>query len=90
MKREYSISNPPLPLRFLSGREVCKFTSLSRTTIWRRARSGDFPTPVQISPGRIAWLEHEISAWIETRIPADHRLVTTVLCATANRKIPKS
>ena len=28
--------------------EVVKLTGLSKTTIWRRVRSGDFPLPVKL------------------------------------------
>ncbi len=62
------------PLRLLAAREVCKSTSLSRSTLWRLVRDGDFPPSIKISSARIAWLEHEVAAWIKNRIPADHRL----------------
>jgi len=37
---------------------------LSRSTIWRRIRDGNFPAPIQISPGRVAWLDRDILAWM--------------------------
>jgi len=40
---------------------------LSRTTIWRLQRRGYFPLSVRLSPGRVGWLESEISAWLAER-----------------------
>jgi len=51
----------------LSVAEVCRITSLSRTTVWRMERAGDFPRRRQLSPGRVAWLESEIQQWIAAR-----------------------
>ncbi len=54
-------------MRLLHYREVVARTGLSRTTIWRLVRAGDFPRPVRISPGRTGFLEDEVSDWIETK-----------------------
>ena len=54
--------------RFLSINEVCKLTSLSRTSIHNHRQTGDFPTPVRISEKRIAFLASEIEIWIKQRI----------------------
>lgn len=50
--------------RLISGREVQARTSLSRVTIWRRVRAGDFPAAVSLGANRIAWREAEVTAWI--------------------------
>lgn len=42
-------------------------TSLSRTSVWRGVREGWFPSPVTVSPGRIAWFEDEVSSWLASR-----------------------
>ena len=49
--------------RVLSWRAVREMTGLSRTTAWRLQRSGAFPRPVRLSPGRVGWREGEIAAW---------------------------
>lgn len=53
--------------RFLPWRKVRDITGLGRTTAWRLRRAGDFPHPVPISPGRVAWRERDIAHWNETR-----------------------
>jgi predicted DNA-binding transcriptional regulator AlpA len=54
--------------RLLSEHEVCRRSSLSRVTIWRLQKAGRFPPHAQISPGRKAWSESAISAWIDARL----------------------
>lgn len=51
------------PDRVLSWRSVREMTGISRTTAWRLQRSGAFPQPVKLSPGRVGWREGEIAAW---------------------------
>lgn len=53
--------------RWLRWREVGDLTGLGRTTAWRMRQVGDFPDPVQLSPGRVAWRERDIAIWNETR-----------------------
>ena len=53
--------------RFLGWRQVRDLTGLGRTTAWRMRQAGDFPDPVPISPGRVAWRERDIAAWNESR-----------------------
>ena len=45
-------------------------TGLSRSEIYRRVQSGDFPAPVKLGERASAWPEHEVTAWCEARIAA--------------------
>ena len=56
--------------RLLAPKEVVKRTSLSRTTLWRLSRSGAFPKPISLSPGRRGWPESAIAQWINDRVEA--------------------
>lgn len=47
--------------------EVLRRTGLSRTSIWRRVREGDFPAPHQLGPNSIGWPESEIDEWLDNR-----------------------
>ncbi len=38
---------------------------LSRTTIWRLVRSGDFPSPVRLGGRVTVWFESEIRQYLE-------------------------
>jgi len=57
--------------RFLAPLVVTDRTSLSRTTLWRMVRAGKFPKPISISPGRVAWSEAEVNAWMVARVSDD-------------------
>lgn len=43
--------------------EAERKTGLHRSTLWRKYRAGEFPTPTFIGERR-SWLESEIDAWI--------------------------
>lgn len=44
---------------------------LSRSTLWRKIRSGDFPRPVRISTNAVAWRADDIRCWINN--PSGYR-----------------
>lgn len=56
------------PLSLLRLREVCRRTCKSRSEIYRRIAAGDFPPPVKLGERASAWPEHEVTAWIASRI----------------------
>lgn len=61
---------PPGGPRLISGPEVQARLSVSRCTVWRMVRRGDFPAPVRVSPGRVAWSAGDVDAWIAGKIAA--------------------
>lgn len=80
IRSSMNLSDTPSPPRerpetqrngtMMSGAEVygpkgC--TSLSRTTIWRAVRAGNFPVPLRLTGGRVAWLRAEVHAWMDAR-----------------------
>ena len=52
-------------LRFPAVRER---TGLSRSTIWRLEREGDFPKHRRISANAVAWVEDEVASWIHSKV----------------------
>lgn len=50
--------------------EVLRRCGISNSTLHRLINAGDFPTPIQISPRAVAWIEEEVTVWIEQRIEA--------------------
>ena len=52
--------------RILRYRDLTDMGFGSRVTIWRRVRSGDFPTPHDVLD-RPAWFPEEIESWLEKR-----------------------
>lgn len=51
------------PGRMLKIGEVIEQTSLSRRSIYRLMRAGQFPKSRKLSPQRVAWSEGEVEAW---------------------------
>lgn len=54
--------------KFLRRRDVCAATGLPVSTLYALMQRGAFPRPVRTSPGRVGWLQSEISAWQQARI----------------------
>jgi prophage regulatory protein len=51
----------------LSPKQVVERTGLSRVTLWRMGKKGEFPQRVQISEGRVGWYSDEVDEFIESR-----------------------
>jgi predicted DNA-binding transcriptional regulator AlpA len=47
----------------LNEAQVLAIVPVSKTTLFRMAKSGRFPKGTYISPNRKVWFEDEISAW---------------------------
>jgi prophage regulatory protein len=60
-----------IPLKFLRFAAVRDRTGLSRSTIWRLERRGEFPRHRRISPNAVGWLEVEIQDWMLTKTATD-------------------
>ena len=68
------VTPPPDPFAGLEDRvlpwsQVKVITGLSRTTIWRLQKTGDFPASVQVSPNRVGWWQSQLLQWKLTRTP---------------------
>ncbi len=53
--------------RLLSFNEVIHMTGLSRSTIYRQIKSGDFPRPRTIAKRKIGFLDKDLEHWFEAR-----------------------
>lgn len=62
--------------RMLPRKEVTYYTGLSKTTIYdmldKKSKRYDstFPIQVNLSKGRVAWVESEIVEWLECKMAA--------------------
>jgi prophage regulatory protein len=54
-------------MRFLRVKQVMQATGLSRMTIYRLELADKFPKRRQLSENSVAWLESDISDWIDSR-----------------------
>lgn len=60
---------PELEDRILPWSQVKVISGLSRTTVWRLQKTGDFPASVQVSRNRVGWWQSEILEWRRSRLP---------------------
>ena len=54
-------------MSYLELRDVIKTTSLSKATIYRMMRNGEFPKQRKISMRRVAWLKEDVTDWVEKK-----------------------
>lgn len=53
---------------FIRLPEVKRMTGLSRASIYKRMKSGDFPTAVHLGCRLSVWVDTDIHAWIKAQI----------------------
>jgi len=54
--------------RLLRLPDVKDRVGLARSTIYLRVSNGTFPSPIKLGEHTVAWMESEITAWIDARI----------------------
>lgn len=63
--------------RFLRLKAVLDRTALTRPTLYRLVKEGNFPRQIHIGPGCVAWLESDVQKWMDERIASSRRLPLT-------------
>jgi len=68
------------PLKLLRRRQVEAKTGLGKSQIYLLQNKREFPTSIQLSSGTgtrsgVAWLEHELDTWIQSRVDASRKRV---------------
>lgn len=51
-------------MKVLNTKQVSEITGLSKETIWRMRKRGQFPTDIKIGARGIGWLQSDIETWI--------------------------
>jgi predicted DNA-binding transcriptional regulator AlpA len=59
-------------LQLLTVTDVCKLLRISKPTLWRLRRSGNFPDPTTVTERIFGWRRCEIDAWLASR-PSSRR-----------------
>ena len=54
--------------QLLRPKDVCKKLGISRTDLWSKTKNGEIPKPVKLSNRNVAYLEHELDAYIDRLI----------------------
>jgi prophage regulatory protein len=55
-----------MALKLLSLKGVIEITSLSKSSIYRLVRAGQFPKSQHITAGRVVWRLDAVSQWIQS------------------------
>lgn len=58
----------PRSPRLIRRPAVLARVGLSASSVYEMIANGDFPAPIPIGRQAVAWLEHEVDAWINQRI----------------------
>jgi prophage regulatory protein len=59
-------------LQLLTVTDVCKLLRISKPTLWRLRRSGDFPEPTTVTERIFGWRRSQLDAWLKSR-PSSRR-----------------
>jgi prophage regulatory protein len=73
------MSQSPSPIRLLRRPAVEAIVGLKRSSLYKMVADGRFPKPVALSDGKnrpVAWLEHEVTAFVEQRIALRDQMAT--------------
>ncbi len=54
----------------LTIEEVAVRTRLSKPTIYKLIKNGDFPRQLHLCANKVAWIEREVCAWVAARAEA--------------------
>lgn len=63
--------------RLIRQKEVCYLTGLSQSSIYDYMKTGRFPKTVSLGDRSVAWIESEISGWIDERINSRNENVSS-------------
>ena len=66
-KQQNRKADLPLSDRALSMREVTEKTGMSKSTIYRWIRAGEFPNGKRFGKCSVRWLESAIDAWMQSQ-----------------------
>lgn len=58
----------PPPVRMLRLAQVAEKTGISRVSIHRLRKRGEFPAPLKLTARTVLWAEHELDAWLLARL----------------------
>ena len=56
--------------QFLRISEVIRRVGVSRPTIYRWMKEGNFPKQIEIGANSVVWLESDVTKWMDQRIGA--------------------
>jgi len=68
MKAMTTLGDTGMATRMLRLPDIKFLTGLSRSTIYLRISTGDFPKPIPLGGRAVGWDEKEIEEWLQQQI----------------------
>ena len=65
---ERSSARERLPTDLIKIKEVIEMTGLSRSSIYRFVKLGEFPKPINLSSRSVAWVRGSVEEWVLDKI----------------------
>lgn len=59
------------PLGMMRAKQVLELVPFGRASLWKFAKSGQFPAPVRVTGGITAWRNADVIAWLEAQSAAN-------------------
>ena len=54
-------------IELLTQKQVVELCGISRQTVWRLQKSGDFPAALQLSKRRVGYVRHQVEEWLASK-----------------------
>ncbi len=58
---------------FLRDTEVAQRYNISRPTVWRWVKDGNFPKPIRLGGGSSRWKLEDLESWEQTQVQKDYK-----------------
>lgn len=59
------------PLGMMRAKQVLELVPFGRASLWKFAKSGQFPAPVRVTGGITAWRNADVIEWLEAQSAAN-------------------
>lgn len=66
-RQDRAFSEALAALQLLTMSDVCGLLRISKPTLWRLRRAGNFPEPTIVTERILGWRRSEVDAWIAAR-----------------------
>ena len=62
------------PMGMMRAKQVLEIVPFGRASLWKFAKSGQFPAPIRVTGGITAWHNADVIAWLESQSVANEEV----------------
>lgn len=59
------------PIGMMRAKQVLELVPFGRASLWKFAKSGQFPAPIRVTGGITAWRNKDVIGWLEAQSAAN-------------------